>query len=181
MKPPSPPTVSSVDPTRRSPPAVLGGMWVPGERSWLSGVLCPFPGGDPGELRGSVQREALQHLQGLCHLRGSGCLGQQGEQQLAAAGARLAPGSLWGELGWAWVSPQHVLSIESDPLSHVWGVHSGVLGSRSHSGHGEHLPAAAAVPSSVPGKGGDISPPTPPPPPPRPCGMAPWHHCPSLL
>lgn len=47
---------------------------------WLRGpVLCPLLGGHPGELRGPVQREALQHLQGLCHLRGAGPPRHQGK------------------------------------------------------------------------------------------------------
>lgn len=88
---PDPPAVSSFDPTCQSPPAVLGGMWVPGEQSWLSGLLCPLPGGHPGELRGPVQREALQHLQGVRHLCGTGSLQQQGERWPVSVGARLAP------------------------------------------------------------------------------------------
>lgn len=64
------------------------GPW--GAELTLRGVY-PLPGGHPGELRRPVQREALQHLQGVRHLRGTGPLGQQGEQWLVDGETPLPP------------------------------------------------------------------------------------------
>lgn len=108
---------------------ILGGMRVPGERSRLSGVLCPLPGGHPGELRGPVQREALQHLQGVRHFRGAGPLRQQGERRPAAAGVSVDPclkaarkRPLWGEASWAGCSlpSRHVLALRG--YLHTFGL-----------------------------------------------------------
>lgn len=71
---------------------------------WLRGpVLCPLSGGHPGELRGPAQREALQHLQGLCHLRGAGSPGHQGKccavspmSNLQETTSAIGAGGRWG-------------------------------------------------------------------------------------
>lgn len=71
---------------------------------WLRGpVLCPLSGGHPGELRGPAQREALQHLQGLCHLRGAGSPRHQGKccavspvPNLQETTSAIGAGGRWG-------------------------------------------------------------------------------------